>query len=124
MSVVRIPPPKLEILRTEYDAFYEHLSVGAIIRSRATWYEYGEKSNKYFLNLESHKKSKSCIRQYQRGLPDIRSQKNYERSRIFFIPNCTRKMISTPPIMSEDSSYSLRIFLSCLTMMPSRARGN
>ena len=53
---------KLEILRTEYDVFYEHLSVGAIIRSRATWYEYGEKSNKYFLNLESHKKSKSCIR--------------------------------------------------------------
>ena len=53
---------KLEILRTEYDVFYEHLSVGAIIRSRATWYEYGENSNKYFLNLESHKKSKSCIR--------------------------------------------------------------
>ena len=32
---------KLEILRTEYDIFYEHLSVGAIIRSRATWYKYG-----------------------------------------------------------------------------------
>ena len=31
--------------------------MGAIIRPWATWYEYGEKSNKYF-----HKKSKSCIR--------------------------------------------------------------
>ena len=45
-----------------YDSCYEYLSKGAIIRSRATWYEYGEKSNKYFLNLETHRKSKSCIR--------------------------------------------------------------
>jgi len=30
-----------------------------IIRSKATWYEKGEKSNKYFLNLESHKKAKA-----------------------------------------------------------------
>ena len=35
---------------------------GAIICSRATWYEYGEKGNKYFLSLETHRKSKSCIR--------------------------------------------------------------
>ncbi|KAL9962019.1 hypothetical protein ACROYT_G031074 [Oculina patagonica] len=35
---------------------------GAIIRSRATWYEKGEKSNKYFLGLESHRGTKSCIR--------------------------------------------------------------
>ena len=27
-----------------------------------TWYEKGEKSNKYFLNLESHKKAKSSVR--------------------------------------------------------------
>ena len=42
--------------------FYEHLARGAIIRSRANWYEQGEKSNKFFLNLETHKKSKSSIR--------------------------------------------------------------
>ena len=52
----------LEILQTEYDRQYEYIAQGAIIRSRANWYEYGEKSNKYFLNLENYKKKSSCIR--------------------------------------------------------------
>ena len=41
---------------------YEFIAQGAIVRSRANWYEYGEKSNKYFLNLENSRKKKSCIR--------------------------------------------------------------
>jgi len=32
------------------------------IRSRTTWYEKGEKNNKYFLNLEKSNKKMSCIR--------------------------------------------------------------
>ena len=32
------------------------------VRSRATWYEQGEKSNKYFLGLESNRGNKSFIR--------------------------------------------------------------
>ena len=52
----------LEILQTEYNRQYEYIAQGAIIRSRANWYENGEKSNKYFLNLENHKKKKSCVR--------------------------------------------------------------
>ena len=38
----------LEILKTEYDLKYEYIAQGAIVRSRARWYELGEKSNKYF----------------------------------------------------------------------------
>ena len=45
---------QLEILKLEHENIYEAFSQGAIIRSKATWYEKGEKSNKYFLNLESH----------------------------------------------------------------------
>ena len=60
------PRPKnlndLEILQTDYDRMYEFIAQGAIVRSRVTWYEYGEKSNKYFLNLENSRKKKSCIR--------------------------------------------------------------
>ena len=51
-----------EILKLEYDGIYDLLSRGAIIRSKAAWYESGEKNNKYFLNLESHKKAKSSVR--------------------------------------------------------------
>ena len=42
---------ELEMLKMKYDSFYEQLAKGAIIRSKATWYDKGEKSNKYFLNL-------------------------------------------------------------------------
>ena len=50
------------MLKMEYDSIYEQIAKGAIIRSKATWYEKGEKSNKYFLNLETHKKAKSSVR--------------------------------------------------------------
>ena len=46
----------------EYDSIYEQIPKGAIIRSKATWYEKGEKSNNYFLNLETHKKAESSVR--------------------------------------------------------------
>ena len=46
----------------KYDSHFDHLSKGAIIRSRATWYEKGEKNKKYFLGLESHRGKKGCIR--------------------------------------------------------------
>ena len=52
----------MEILQTEYDRQYEYIAQGAIIRSRANWYECGEKNNTYFLNLEHSKKKNSCIR--------------------------------------------------------------
>ena len=52
----------LEILKTEYDRYYDYITQGAIIRSRVNWYEQGEKNNKYFLNLENTKKKKTSIR--------------------------------------------------------------
>ena len=40
---------------------YDYITQGAIIRSRATWYEFGER-NIYFLNLENSNKKKSTVR--------------------------------------------------------------
>ena len=45
---------EFELLKMEYDSIYEQIAKGAIIRSKATWYEKGGKSNKFFLNLETH----------------------------------------------------------------------
>ena len=43
--------PNLSESKSNSD-FQTEKTRGAIIRSRARWYEYGEKNSKYFLNLE------------------------------------------------------------------------
>ena len=53
---------ELECLQVEYEQLYDYITQGSIIRSRATWYELGEKNNKYFLNLEKSNKKKSSVR--------------------------------------------------------------
>ena len=76
---------KLEMLKMEYDSIYEQIAKGAIIRSKATWYEKGEKSNKYFLNLETHKKAKSSVRKVfnDEGVLITDPKKNSRRFKIF-----------------------------------------
>ena len=59
--------PNLEILedlKMKYDSHLDYIAKGAITRSRANWYETGEKNNKYFLGLESHRGTKSSIRKF------------------------------------------------------------
>ena len=53
-----------EETKLQYNSFkdklndiYEKISNGVTIRSRCNWFELGEKSNKYFLNVE---KSRAC----------------------------------------------------------------
>ena len=57
----------LESVKTEYEQEYDYIVRGSIIRSRATWFEQGERNNKYFLNLEKRNKKKSCIRKLIRA---------------------------------------------------------
>ena len=51
-----------EVLKTEFELQNDYIPQGAIIRTRATWYEQGEKSSKYFLNLENSRGKKSSVR--------------------------------------------------------------
>ena len=45
-----------------YGYFLESpITRGNIVRSKATWYEKGEKNNKYFLGLEKSRNTKNCI---------------------------------------------------------------
>ena len=52
---------KLDEARSEYET-YDHIIQGKIIRSRANWYEQGEKNSKYFLNLETSKTRRTSVR--------------------------------------------------------------
>ena len=53
---------KHEEAKAKLESLYGYITEGIILRSRTTWYEKGEKSNKYFLNLEKRNKSKTHIR--------------------------------------------------------------
>ena len=48
--------------KEELGKLYDYITQGIILRSRAKWYEEGEKSSSYFLRLEKRNKSKSHIR--------------------------------------------------------------
>ena len=48
--------------KNQLEEIYNYITQGIILRSRVDWYEHGEKSSKYFLNLEKRNKAKSHIR--------------------------------------------------------------
>ena len=48
--------------KSDPEALYNYITEGIIMRSKSNWYEFGEKSSKYFLNLEKRNKAKSHVR--------------------------------------------------------------
>ena len=48
--------------KAEREEIYNYITEGIILRSETDWYELGDKSTKYFLNLEKRNKAKSHIR--------------------------------------------------------------
>ena len=44
------------------ESFYEEKTKGEIIQARARWHEHGEKSTKYFLNVEKRNHVKKHVR--------------------------------------------------------------
>ena len=52
----------LSAAKESLEAFYNEKLNGVIIRARARWHEHGEKSSKYFLNLEKRNHIKKHMR--------------------------------------------------------------
>ena len=44
------------------DSIYDHISESIRIRSKCDWYEHGEKSTKFYLNLEKKRRYQNQIR--------------------------------------------------------------
>ena len=53
---------QLTAAKEKLELFYEQKSKGIIIRARARWHDHGERSNKYFLNLEKRNYIKKHMR--------------------------------------------------------------
>ena len=53
---------RLDEIKEKLELFYEEKVKGIVIRARARWHEYGERSTKYFLNLEKRNHVKKHIR--------------------------------------------------------------
>ena len=53
---------RYQTAQEKLETFYEEKTKGIIIRARVRWHEYGEKSTKYFLNLEKRNHIKKHIR--------------------------------------------------------------
>ena len=47
--------------KSELDILYDYITSGLIICSKSNWYEQGQKSSKYFLNLEKRSQAKSNV---------------------------------------------------------------
>ena len=64
-----------EQAKSELEEIYNYITEGIILRSRAVWYEKGEKSSRYFLTLEKRQKSKSSIRKLNVDGIEVEEQK-------------------------------------------------
>ena len=78
-----------------------------MIRSRVNWYEQGEKSNKYFLNLESSRKKKSCIRKVCKANEELTTDPREIMGEI----HTFYSTLYDKPLLEEDHS-SLNSFLA------------
>ena len=77
--------PNLSKSKSNFQTFkLKKKTRGAIIRSRARWYEYGEKNSKYFLHLEKvnyrRKYISSLINHYGTRINDPNEILNEERN--------------------------------------------
>ena len=50
-----------EDCKNRLESFYDNITKGLILRSKAEWYEKSKRSNKYFYNLEKSNKSKTHV---------------------------------------------------------------
>ena len=64
-----------EQAKSELEEFYNYVMEGIILRSRAVWYEKGEKSSRYFFTLEKGQKSKTSIRKLNVDGVEVEEQK-------------------------------------------------
>ena len=57
--------------KNELENFYDNIATGVKIQSKCDWYQYSEKSTKYFLNLEKQKAVNGTVKKVIKDLIEI-----------------------------------------------------
>ena len=115
-------------LQKEYEDIFSNKSKGARVRSRAQWWEEGEKSSKYFFNLEKrNSKEKSWSKILDKNNHTVTGTKNIQKRQVefykelyksqslsnnepemdFFLKNSHQKKLSDESKAFLDSDISL-----------------
>ena len=68
---------QLERLEAELNKILDFETKGLMIRSRARWMEDGEKSSKYFCNLEKRSNEKKCIYKVKKDNGNVVSNQSH-----------------------------------------------
>ena len=93
--------------KEELDAIYQNIAEGIKIRSKCNWYEQGEKSTKYFLNLEKKNAIQGQIRKLFNNNKEINDQKEI----LAFIQSFYKNLFTEN---SKTTSFDCTTFLGNL----------
>ena len=91
-------------IKDKIEEIYEKKAEGARIRSKCLWYEEGEKSSKFFLNLEKRRGIQGQIRKLIVSNQEITHQNKIQNELLFFYETLFRNMSANT---SEDCKHFL-----------------
>ena len=89
--------------KNELETIYSKISEGIRIRSKTDWYQYGEKSTKYFLNLEKQRAVNGTVRQIIHNDNEINNPIEIRNELKTFYENLFKQKSS--PLTSSLNSY-------------------
>ena len=95
------------------DQFYKGKANGIRIRSKCNWYEYGEKSTKFFLNLEKTGAHQNKIRNILINGKEITDQKEVNNELFGFYNNLFKN--DQKSSKSDTTQFLSSIEVPCLT---------
>ena len=79
--------------KDELENFYDNIATGVKIRSKCNWYQYGEKSTKYFLNLEKQKAVNGTVKKIIKDHIEITDQLKIQHELRMFYEQLFKKTI-------------------------------
>ena len=79
--------------KDEVEHFYDNIATGVKIRSKCDWYQYGEKSTNYFLNLEKQKAVNGTVKKIIKDHIEITDQLKIQHES--FMNSYLRKLYAT-----------------------------